>query len=181
MARRVFIGNSGGAFIGRVSRAGYDALTAGPEGLIFDAADIPLRRAGGGEITAASDPSDHYGSPTPNAKTTTIPHYITQGDLVIRAIAQSLGRTATGEFVGQWRIYQTGLVSGLRRSIPFHWDNTYVHGTDRWLTPFYFDQEIDSDDHRYGGWVVRWDYTNIYFDLYTAVSLKIRWEGWVPA
>jgi hypothetical protein len=168
MARRVVLGKVGGDFVFRVSRPGFDAVTADLDQLIYDADGIQARVAASGLTTA---PASEYPL-TPGTRT--IAHGVADPGLII-GVAQSMYEDDTSGTTGMW----VGLnvdpnVSGGRVTIePLPWNTDLMIG---WCTPWIFSAD-DGDAKTANGWRIRWNSTNLFIDNFQAYGIRVRWAA----
>lgn len=168
MSRRIIMGRSGSVNYGlRVSKAGYDALAAGLDGLLFDS-DLIAAKAFAGN-TFLTNVNNNLGRSSPQAPAvTTAPHGLS-GTFIAAAIARP-GALYTGADADRWSGWGSGITGTMVAAV-------YLDPTKSFATPHYYRQNFSTGALAEGGWTFSWDGTNFYVHNYCSHTLFVRWKA----
>lgn len=163
MARRVVLGQVGGAFRFRVAEPGVDAATADLDQLIFDADHIPTRILATGTTTLGLATS-------PTVPSERELNHGVSPSLVI-GVAQSIW-TSGGEVneTNEWLV-RTETTSGLGGFVI-----NPAGLRDGWATPWYWFGNEPSQSQSCG-WRLGWDSSKVYIYNHSAASIRVRWTA----
>lgn len=164
------MGRSGAENIGlRVSKAGYDALNPGLDGLLFDSDLIPAKAFIENFFT--TNVNNNSGRTAPQAPAVTNAPHGLSGTFIIVAIAKPLvnfDNSTPTAFTG-WGTGINGTLVG----------NVYLglSGTN-YVTPHYFhSRNVNTGAISEGGYTVSFDATNINVYNYCAHTLRVKWKA----
>lgn len=165
MARRVVLGQVGGAFRFRVAEPGVDAATADLDQLIFDADNIPTRILATGTTTLglAPDPG------TPSVRE--ISHGVSPS-LVI-GVAQSIWTSGgSADETNEWLVRTLTTGGGGLGGFVINPPGL----RDGWSTPWYWFGE-EPGQAQSCGWRLGWDSSKVYIYNHSAASIRARWTA----
>jgi hypothetical protein len=168
MARRVILGKIGADYRFRVSQPGLDAATAGLDGLIFDADNIPARVAATGLATIGA-------APQPKQPATVTLAHGAAPSLCIGVAESTYVTTGFEYFSGTWfiRIRNPNLNGGN----PSTRYNEVPDMVGQWVTPFLFEGDDSQGTVQSCGWRISWDGTNISLHNYSGNGIRVRWAA----
>jgi hypothetical protein len=168
MARRVVLGQVGGAFRFRVAQPGVDAATADLDQLIFDADAIPTRILATGLATVGQ-------TLDPNVPTLRELSHGVSPSLVI-GVAQSI-YTTPGQVdeTNQWVVIQRLAPSQGGGTGAFTIDPAGLK--DGWAAPWYWFGTESGGATQSCGWRLGWDSSKVYLYNHSARDIRVRWTA----